>query len=104
MFLKIHKCFTCSNVWRQGFGQLFGQQWGQGFRGPWGQIFGAGTITQPGVVADVTLAANRDQTLDMASLNLPFRDLERYAGRGLAVSDFHKPFQQFTLESFKDNV
>ncbi|XP_046361719.1 uncharacterized PE-PGRS family protein PE_PGRS24-like [Haliotis rufescens] len=74
-----------SNVWRQGFGQLFGQQWGQGFRGPWGQIFGAGTITQPGVVADVTLAANRDQTLDVASLNLPFRDLERYAGRGLAL-------------------
>ncbi|XP_046578040.1 shematrin-like protein 2 [Haliotis rubra] len=72
-----------SNALGLGLGQVFGQQWGRGFGKPWGQIFGTGRVTRPGVVADVTIA-NGGRTLDVASLNLPFRDLERYAGRAFA--------------------
>ncbi|XP_046361716.1 uncharacterized protein LOC124138874 isoform X4 [Haliotis rufescens] len=78
-----------SNVWgqqwgqglRQQWGQPWGQQWGQG----WGQSWGTGTTTTPGVVTSVTLTTNQETIVDLGSANLPFRQLERYGGRGMAL-------------------
>ncbi|XP_067679212.1 uncharacterized protein [Haliotis asinina] len=41
--------------------------------------------TRPGVIADVTLEQNRNITLDVASINMPFDVLERYAGIGFSL-------------------
>ncbi|XP_067678920.1 uncharacterized protein [Haliotis asinina] len=66
-----------------GLGQVFGQQWRQSFGQPFLQLVGTGRVTRPGVVADVTLATG-NRTLDETMLNLPFQDLDRYAGRAFA--------------------
>ncbi|XP_046361717.2 glycine-rich cell wall structural protein 1-like [Haliotis rufescens] len=78
-----------SNVWgqqwgqglRQQWGQPWGQQWGQGL----GQSWGTGTTTTPGVVTSVTLSTNQETIIDLASANLPFRQIERFGGRGMAL-------------------
>ncbi|XP_046578034.1 glycine-rich cell wall structural protein 2-like [Haliotis rubra] len=68
--------------WGQGLGQQWGQPWGQ----QWGQgSWGTGTTTTPGVVSSVTLTTNQETIVDLGTANLPFRELERYGGRGLAV-------------------
>ncbi|XP_067679236.1 spidroin-1-like [Haliotis asinina] len=79
-----------SNVWGQRFGQgiwgqRLGHQWGQGLGQGWGQSLGTGTTTTPGVVTSVTLSTNQETVLDLSSANLPFRELERYGGRGFAL-------------------
>ncbi|XP_046578036.1 glycine-rich cell wall structural protein-like [Haliotis rubra] len=68
--------------WGQGLGQQWGQPWGQ----QWGQgSLGTGTTTTPGVVSSVTLTTNQETIVDLGTANLPFRELERYGGRGLAL-------------------
>ncbi|XP_046578041.1 uncharacterized protein LOC124285819 [Haliotis rubra] len=47
--------------------------------------FFAPANTRPGVIAEVTLQQNREITIDVASVNMPFDDLERYSGIGLAL-------------------
>ncbi len=84
-----------SNVWGQRWGQSLGQGWGHGLGQQWGQpwgqqwgqgSWGTGTTTTPGVVSSFTLTTNQETIVDLGTANLPFRELERYAGRGLAVS------------------
>ncbi|XP_071119566.1 ATP-dependent RNA helicase glh-2-like [Haliotis cracherodii] len=78
-----------SNVWGQqwgqGLGQQWGQPWGQQWGQGWGQSWGTGTTTTPGVVTSVTLTTNQETIVDLGSANLPFRQLERYGGRGMAL-------------------
>ncbi|XP_046578039.1 ATP-dependent RNA helicase A-like [Haliotis rubra] len=83
-----------SNVWGQRWGQGLGQGWGHGLGQQWGQpwgqqwgqgSWGTGTTTTPGVVTSVTLSTNQETVVDLASANLPFRELERYGGRGMAL-------------------
>ncbi|XP_071119385.1 isoniazid-induced protein IniB-like [Haliotis cracherodii] len=78
-----------SNVWGQQWGQGLRQQWGQPWGQPlgqgWGQSWGTGTTTTPGVVTSVTLTTNQETIVDLGSANLPFRQLERYGGRGMAL-------------------
>ncbi|XP_046361711.1 fibroin heavy chain-like [Haliotis rufescens] len=78
-----------SNVWGQqwgqGLGQQWGQPWGQQWGQGWGQSWGTGTTTTPGVVTSVTLTTNQETVIDLGSANLPFRQLERYGGRGMAL-------------------
>ncbi|XP_071119561.1 uncharacterized protein [Haliotis cracherodii] len=78
-----------SNVWGQqwgqGLGQQWGQPWGQQWGQGWGQSWGTGTTTTPGVVTSVTLSTNQETVIDLASANLPFRQIERYGGRGMAL-------------------
>ncbi|XP_067678978.1 putative per-hexamer repeat protein 5 [Haliotis asinina] len=75
-----------SNIWGQRWGQGFGQQWGHPWGQQWGQgSWGTGTTATPGVVTSVTLTTNQETNVDLGTANLPFRELERYGGRGLAL-------------------
>ena len=64
-------------MWGHQLGNQWGHQWGSGM---------TGMTTTPGVVTTVTLNANQETVIDLATANLPLRELERYPGRGLAVS------------------
>ncbi|XP_067687699.1 putative per-hexamer repeat protein 5 [Haliotis asinina] len=71
-------------------------QWGQSSRwgghglrnlwsNPWSNTFGTASSNTQGVAATVTLSTNQEQVVDLASANLPFRDLNLYGGRGLGL-------------------
>ncbi|XP_046561607.1 glycine-rich cell wall structural protein 1-like [Haliotis rubra] len=52
---------------------------------PWSNTFGTASSNTQGVATTVTLSTNQETVVDLASANLPFRDLNLYGGRGLGL-------------------